>query len=72
MYDGDDRTKQIDAIFQLAEDIFQALPCPETTVNDITPGNLHEGGYLPDDWPSWFTPHDLGLLLAKLKGKFTA
>ena len=66
LYDGDDRFKQVQALGQLTEDIFCELPV-EVGADDISLDNLSD--YLPNEWPQWFVPKDLALLVRMVKEK---
>lgn len=64
MYEGSDRVQQVGALEQMAADMVCEMPV-EITSEDITFPNLSD--YLPEEWPPWFTPHDLRLLVGMIE-----
>lgn len=75
MYSGTDRVQQVNALNELAEDIFQGLPVPEYGPDDITRGEVQAILTLSSDprdheMPDWFDEHDLCYVCEQIRGKF--
>ena len=75
MYQGTDRTKQVNALNQLAEQMFESLPT-EVGPTDITPEEVRTLLTLSSDprdheMPDWFDDHDLKYLANQIRTHFS-
>lgn len=75
MYDGTDRVKQIDALNQLAEELFESLPVDTVRREDVTAEEVTKWLHLSSDardheLPPWFDDHDMAYLTDQIRERF--
>lgn len=72
MYDGNDRTQQVNALVQLAEEIVQSLPTPEVSRQDVdrelVNWYLDEADPQADPLPDWLDDYDRDMLVRLIRG----
>jgi len=73
MYEGDDRVRQIEALNQLAEELFQSansIESHDVTINVVSTWLSLSSDARDHQMPGWFDDHDLAYLTDRIRSYF--